>query len=114
MKYDYYFTCNNSFIGKVVHHKDCRFLRNNQKKFLGSFSDYPQALETARKSDPETDQCQACQELQHKTESPLTKIPAKKAPMSDNKVVTRLPDKLTSEPTEKSTGHINRVPRKHL
>lgn len=71
MSYEYYFVCNNSFIGKVVHHKDCMYLRNHQKQFLGSFPDYARAAATAMKIYPDTDQCQACLELRHKTDASL-------------------------------------------
>lgn len=70
-----YYICNNSFIGLVVHHKDCSFLVNNQKKFLGTFHNYPQAVAIAKQRYSETDQCQACLNLQHKnTASPTTKL----------------------------------------
>ncbi|WP_416329167.1 hypothetical protein [Raoultella planticola] len=108
MSSDYYFICNNSFIGKVVHHKDCRFLRNKQKKFLGTFPDYAQAVATAIKIHPETDQCQACLEELYKTDDK----PANKILIADSKAVIRQSAKPVSD--SKSTGHVNRVPRKHL
>lgn len=109
----YYYICYNSHIGKVVHHKDCRLLRNNQKKFLGTFHDYPQAVATAQKADPETDHCQACLELQHQNEALIPAEPASKimsaVSLSKNKPSEAIP----GEGKAKSAGYVIRILRKH-
>lgn len=112
MSYEYYFICNNLYLGKVVHHKDCRYLRNNQKKFLGSFPDYAYAVATAMKISPEADQCQACQEQQHKTDAALRTTTMKNVLKPDSRAKARQPEK--PAPDLKATAYyINRVPRKH-
>lgn len=113
MSFEYYFVCNNSFIGKVVHHKDCRYLRNHQKKFLGSFPDYPRAVVTALEHDSETDQCQACLEQQYKTTASLNTKPAKKMLLTDKNGKSLYLKEPGPDSKGKATAYINRVPRKH-
>ncbi|ORM63909.1 hypothetical protein PRCB_18275 [Pantoea rodasii] len=67
MKPDYYYVCNNSFLGMVVHRKGCKNLRENEKKFFGTCYGYSQAMVIARQRYPEVDQCQECLELKVNT-----------------------------------------------
>jgi hypothetical protein len=113
MKSGYYYVCNNSFLGKVVHQKGCKNLRENEKTFLGTFYGYSQALAIAKQRYPEVDQCQECLELKDNTrESPAEEDSEKF--LSSSKRPEASPTKVpVSELKTKSTGHIKRVPRKH-
>lgn len=113
MNYDYYYTCNNSYIGMVVHHKYCRYLRNDKKKFLGTFYDYPHAVAIAKQRYPETDQCQACMELQRKTYTSVTTKPRNNHLSSGSKLRASKADMAASDSKIKGNGHVNRIPIKH-
>lgn len=56
----YYYACNNSFLGMIVHRKGCINLIKKKQAFLGSFYGYAQAMVVARQRYPEIDQCYEC------------------------------------------------------
>jgi len=64
VKSDYYYVCNNTYMGMVVHRKGCQYLQKKEQAFLGSFYAYYQAMVVAKQRYAAIEQCATCLKFQ--------------------------------------------------